>query len=223
MDFYFIYTNDDINDSNVNVKTGLNINKSKKFMVNNFSEDKMNNFTDSTVNFTDKTVSKYKYIRIISVPSKDNEIYSFGYSIYVNKLISSDRYYLYDPLTIKRFNIKVNASFAKGACANGAVKFLEWWKNSGLKLEYDHTNINSASGYGHVNVLTWWRNSGLELKYTEYALNEASFNGHINVLEWWKNSGLELKYSQKTIHKSVIPACNISVLKWWANSGLLKD
>jgi hypothetical protein len=32
MDFYFIYTNDDINDndSNVNVKTGLNINKSKK-------------------------------------------------------------------------------------------------------------------------------------------------------------------------------------------------
>jgi hypothetical protein len=165
-----------------------------------------------------------------------------------SNVILSDRYYIFDPRTIKKFQFDVNDIFINNACYIGDIKFLEWWKNSGLDLKYndeallnackyknkdvlnwwlkselplkyDERALNHASEYGDVNVLEWWFKSGLPLKYDENALRLASFNGHVNVLEWWKNSGLPLKYDKTSLNFGFLFK-NIIVLEWWRNSGL---
>ncbi|KAI9215993.1 hypothetical protein BC828DRAFT_409924 [Blastocladiella britannica] len=66
------------------------------------------------------------------------------------------------------------------ASKNGHVNVLDWWRNSGLKLQYSYQAMDWASANGHVNVLDWWRDSGLELKYTHQAMDDASMNSHTN-------------------------------------------
>ncbi len=39
------------------------------------------------------------------------------------------------------------------ASSNGDIARLDWWKNSGLELQYTKKSIDSASGCGHVEVL----------------------------------------------------------------------
>ena len=53
-----------------------------------------------------------------------------------------------------------------------------------------------ASTCGQVEVLQWWKDSGLELQYDESVLIGASCGGQIAVLEWWQESGLELRYDR---------------------------
>jgi hypothetical protein len=122
------------------------------------------------------------YIRIV--------IFHYG-----DIIILSDRYYLYDTKTIKLFNLynTVNECYIENACVHGNIKFLEWWRNSGLPLKYDKYAINYASENGHIHVLEWWKNSGLKLKYSDRAMLSALQNKHINVILWWFNSGLTLK------------------------------
>ena len=134
------------------------------------------------------------------------------------KIILSDRYYLDDPATIIKFNLKITERYVAHACSLGLVNFLEWWKNYDTTQQYDQHAMNIASRYGHVNVLTWWFNSGLPLKYTSLGLDYASEKGHIEVLEWWLKSNLPLKYSINSINKFNYD--NIHVLEWWKNSGL---
>jgi ankyrin repeat protein len=135
------------------------------------------------------------------------------------ELILSDRYRVLNSRTIKKFNLEVNSDFISCACVLGDIKFLEWWKNSGLPLEYDESALSIASREGQVNVLDWWLKSNLPLKYDEDALKSASWYGHIHVLEWWKNSGLELKYDETAIDFTAMNG-HLDVLKWWKNSGL---
>jgi hypothetical protein len=163
-----------------------------------------------------------KYIKLVICRS-DSNIRTESTWITANKIIFSDRYYLYDPKTIRRFYLDVNDEFISNACLHGDVDFLEWWKNSGLELKYTKKALNYASEYGHVNVLEWWLKSGLPLKYDDWALFLASHSGHVNVLEWWKNSGLELKYDKrydKRIHVNLHYTLDKNVLEWWKNSGL---
>ena len=101
------------------------------------------------------------------------------------------------------------------------VGVLEWFKNSGLKLNYNRYTLDAASGEGYINVLEWWKNSGLQLYYSGLAMDMASRHGHINVLEWWKNSGLPLKYYRISVNPNTKSAYNFNVLEWWKNSGLL--
>jgi hypothetical protein len=139
----------------------------------------------------------------------------------MSSVILSDRYYILDPKIITKFNIKVDSMIIVWACKNGAIKFLDWWKNSGLPLEYDESALDFASKYGQVEVLEWWLKSGLELKYDEYALYLASEYSHINVLEWWKNSGLKLKdYDYDYILVKLSMLGNVNVLECWKNLGL---
>jgi len=101
----------------------------------------------------------------------------------------------------------------------GNLNVLEWWKNSGLKLIYDESSLNFASRNGHINVLNWWLNSGLELKYSKNALKYASEYGQVAVLEWWKNSGLKLIYDESVLHYA-FETKNYIVIDWWHQSGL---
>ncbi|KAI8801026.1 hypothetical protein BJ742DRAFT_874181, partial [Cladochytrium replicatum] len=53
--------------------------------------------------------------------------------------------------------------------------------------------MDEASEFGHVHVLQWWKDSGLKLQWSSSAMENASGTGYGEVL-LWKDSGLELKY-----------------------------
>uniref|UniRef100_A0A6C0EAQ3 Ankyrin repeat protein n=1 Tax=viral metagenome TaxID=1070528 RepID=A0A6C0EAQ3_9ZZZZ len=136
------------------------------------------------------------------------------------KIIFGDKYSIFDPNTIIKFKLKVPSKYIRIASMNGHVHVLEWWKNSGLPLEYSCDAITLASYNGHINVLEWWKNSGLELKYGPCTMDTASEHGRIDILDWWKNSGLELKYSRFSMDCTDRVHICINVLDWWKNSGL---
>ena len=148
------------------------------------------------------------YIRSIILDHSDNNIMEVIYTNrYVrNNIILGCRYYLGDPRTIKKLNIKVDEKYIDNICAIGDVKFLEWWKNSGLPLKYTTNSMDNASHNGHINVLDWWLKSGLELKYTNSALDNVLsskinvLSSKIDVIMWWLNSDLELKISDERIN-----------------------
>jgi hypothetical protein len=98
---------------------------------------------------------------------------------------------------------------------------LEWWKQSGLKLEFRERVLEWAGESGKTETLDWWLSSGLELpeQYEEAMLRACEF-GHVNVLEWWKNSGLQLKYDASCMQAASLGS-HIHVLQWWADSGLV--
>jgi hypothetical protein len=203
---YFVIT--DKND-NTQLQTGLNI---------------LNN---SLISFVDKkNIHKFCcggfWIRPVIVP-RDAKIIKYYDHWRTDKIIMGDRFPLYSLKTIKKFNLNIayHYDYIKQVCKRGNVDILEWWKNSGLKLEYDESTLDLASYGGQVKVLEWWKNSGLELKYTENALYWASRNGHAEVLEWWKNSGLELKYNICALNWASRWG-HINVLEWWKNSGSVK-
>uniref|UniRef100_A0A6C0E5U3 Uncharacterized protein n=1 Tax=viral metagenome TaxID=1070528 RepID=A0A6C0E5U3_9ZZZZ len=136
-----------------------------------------------------------------------------------DKIILCEEYPLFDPETIKKFNLKITPNYIDSASMYGHIDVLEWLKNSELQLAYSNYAMDLASEFGHINVLEWWKNSGLQLEYSMSVMDCASGNGHINVLEWWKNSGLPLKYSDKALEWAS-GGGHINVLEWWKNSGL---
>jgi hypothetical protein len=181
-------------------KTGLNIDKNAIYYL------------------AEQPLAPYSsYIRLVKIPDNTTIINEYCYC--VDKIILSDRYYLYDPKTVKKFNLEIDTNYISGACYIGSINFLEWWLKSGLSLKYNEYALDYASGEGHVHVLEWWKNSGLPLKYSESALNSASWKGHINVLKWWKNSGLELKYYEYALDRASGEG-HVNVLEWWFKSGL---
>ncbi len=153
------------------------------------------------------------FIRIL-LSTRDSKIYKKNTKI-SNKIILSEKYYLNDFRTSKRFNLDINAKYITYICAQGDVNFLEHWKNSKLPLQYDENALKYASIYDHIDVLDWWLKSNLPLKYDNYVLWKAS----VKVLEWWLKSGLPLKYDATVL--VIASACScIDILEWWKNSGL---
>lgn len=204
---YFIFTDENYRPETWgrNFITGLNINKSDSDL-RLYILDKL---TFNKTIYDDLARFGYCYLRIVNLQNNDRIMkYPHGYkgsslismfTFLSNNVILSDRYYLYDPKTIRKFNIKIDKDYITGACIMRDVKFLEWWKNSGLPLKYDEDLLGWISNDGRVDVLTWWLNSGLPLKYDEYVLDRASECGHMEVLKCWFNSGLPLKYSEEAL------------------------
>ncbi|KAI9188824.1 hypothetical protein H9P43_000246 [Blastocladiella emersonii ATCC 22665] len=100
------------------------------------------------------------------------------------------------------------------------VRILEWWRASGITIEYKPARILTlASRYGSVDVLEWWRaQADLKFEYDESALDLASRNGQIAVLDWWLHSGLELKYAPEMPGR--LDGRCPEAFEWWARSGL---
>ena len=207
-DMYSYYNNKKIIDSNETIKinSGLNINRNGSYILVKNPYDRC-------------PPEDYSYYLRVGYVLNNTHYSECSGWIHSDSVILSDRYYVYDHKTIKKFNIPVHDNFIKYACLNGAIKFLEWWTNSGLPLEYHERALDSASFHGRIDVLDWWFKSGLPLKYDTYALNWASLKGHINVLEWWFKSGLELKYSTEALQFASYNG-HIDVLEWWLKSKL---
>jgi hypothetical protein len=220
---YFILTDinnfvyDDYKNCKWKCKTGINT---------------VDNGIFSSINMCQLVLSEipkgFVYIRCILKINDKNEkrTKSIGlpprqmYTIH-GKVICSDKYYIYDLKTIKKFNLTINQPFVNAFCKDNMVDLLEVWKNSSKWFfdKYDYS-FSIASRYGNTDVLEWLKNSGLPFKYNNNAIDNASRNGHVNVLEWWKNSGLELKYSEQSLSFFDDKYYYIDVLEWWKNSGL---
>jgi ankyrin repeat protein len=143
-----------------------------------------------------------------------------------NDVILSEEYSIHDLDIFIKCNIPVTLSYISGLCKYNKVKTLEYIKNKNM-IEYCYDGLDVASCNGHISVLEWWKNSGLRLEYSINVLYSASINGHINVLEWWKNSGLPLEYnpSESTYFymkrfDKIFESGKVNILEWWKNSGL---
>lgn len=141
------------------------------------------------------------------------------FSDVIDYISITNRIYLLNWWKNSGFRLEYSINAINKASERGHVDVLDWWKNSGLELKYDHDAINYASGNAKIDVLEWWKNSGLELKYSEFSTTRPSSKGHIDVLNWWKNSGLELKYCELAITRASIKN-RVDVLNWWKDNKL---
>jgi hypothetical protein len=193
-----------------------------------------NNYSKINSRYTLKSLNNYSYYSLYNkvIPKyircvlfyKDTHL---EYGIHLGKMILSDRYYLLDPKTIKKFNLSIDKSLINIAFFYGDINFLEWLKKNKsfsklflqLSSEYNCIPLYYASIKCYIHVFEWWKNSGLPLKYSELVLNCASEKGFVKVLDWWKNSGLPLKYTAYALNNASFNG-HVNVLEWWLKSGL---
>ncbi|KAI9800965.1 MAG: hypothetical protein M1833_003102 [Piccolia ochrophora] len=90
-------------------------------------------------------------------------------------------------------------SVVRHASSSGHVSVLETWKElKGSKLIVDPQALVGATKHGHADVLEWWRNSGYRMEYRicdiEEALEDCVGPAAVEkeVRSWWENNGLNL-------------------------------
>ncbi len=87
---------------------------------------------------------------------------------------------------------------AKIASANGHVNVLRLWKElKGEKMIFDNQVLVGPTKYGHRDVLEWWKNSGFRVEYKTCDIEEALEDslggvGEEQVKVWWARNGLNL-------------------------------
>lgn len=87
---------------------------------------------------------------------------------------------------------------AKLASTHGHVQLLQYWHSlRGDKMLYDNQVLVGATKMGHRDVLEWWRQSGLRVEYKTCDIEEALEDGDEGprgqeVKRWWARNGLNL-------------------------------
>ncbi|KAK4549499.1 hypothetical protein LTR36_006496 [Oleoguttula mirabilis] len=87
---------------------------------------------------------------------------------------------------------------AKLASTHGHVDILQLWHElKGSKMIFDNQVLVGATKSGHVGVLEWWRRSGLKVEYKTCDVEEALEDGDegqrgMEVRRWWARNGLNL-------------------------------
>ena len=88
---------------------------------------------------------------------------------------------------------------AKLASTHGHVDVLQTWHElKGSKLIFDNQVLVGATKMGHANVLEWWKRSGLRVEYKTCDVEEAledsvgSEGRAYEVKKWWAKNGLNL-------------------------------
>lgn len=88
-------------------------------------------------------------------------------------------------------------SVARIASTHGHVAVLGlWFRLKGSKMIFDNQVLVGATKNGHVDVLEWWRRSGLRVEFKtcdiEEALEDAVSGAEERVRRWWERNGLNL-------------------------------
>ncbi|KAK8235014.1 hypothetical protein IWZ00DRAFT_447081 [Phyllosticta capitalensis] len=89
-------------------------------------------------------------------------------------------------------------SVAKLASTHGHVSILTFWASlHGEKMIYDNQVLVGATKMGHRDVLEWWKRSGLRVEYKTCDIEEALEDGvegakGAEVRRWWACNGLNL-------------------------------
>lgn len=87
---------------------------------------------------------------------------------------------------------------AKLASTHGHVDILSLWHElKGNKMIFDNQVLVGATKNGNVNVLEWWKQSGLKVEYKTCDVEEALEDGDegvrgMQVRRWWATNGLNL-------------------------------
>ncbi|KAF2472634.1 flavo protein [Lindgomyces ingoldianus] len=89
-------------------------------------------------------------------------------------------------------------TIAKLASAHGHTHILDYWRNlRGEKMLFDNQVLVGATKMGRADVLEWWKRSGLRVEYKTCDIEEALEDGvegdmGEDVRKWWALNGLNL-------------------------------
>ncbi|KAF2729532.1 hypothetical protein EJ04DRAFT_546243 [Polyplosphaeria fusca] len=89
-------------------------------------------------------------------------------------------------------------TIAKLASAHGHTHILDYWReHTGEKMLFDNQVLVAPTKMGHADVLEWWKRSGLKVEYKTCDIEEALEDGvegdkGEDVRRWWALNGLNL-------------------------------
>jgi hypothetical protein len=89
-------------------------------------------------------------------------------------------------------------TIAKIASTHGHTSILDYWRKlRGEKILFDNQVLVGPTKMGHANVLEWWKRSGLKVEYKTCDIEEALEDGvegerGEGVRRWWALNGLNL-------------------------------
>jgi hypothetical protein len=89
-------------------------------------------------------------------------------------------------------------TIAKLASTHGHTHILDYWRKlRGEKMLFDNQVLVGPTKMGHANVLEWWKRSGLKVEYKTCDIEEALEDGvegdaGESVRKWWALNGLNL-------------------------------
>lgn len=89
-------------------------------------------------------------------------------------------------------------TIAKLASTHGHTHILDYWRKlRGEKMLFDNQVLVGPTKMGHADVLEWWKRSGLKVEYKTCDIEEALEDGvegdpGESVRKWWARNGLNL-------------------------------
>ena len=102
---------------------------------------------------------------------------------------------------------------AKLASTHGHVEILALWHElKGSKMIFDNQVLVGATKMGNVGVLEWWKRSGLRVEYKTCDVEEALEDGYegergMEVRRWWARNGLNLGVGTSEWMKTKVLNC----------------